>query len=104
MSYFASKVDNRICSSILPVEFSLLIQMYVPDTFLSKKIVCLKKFRIFMGIKPNTPNSYNELIWTHFFGSFFSFTLEIRLQNHFLLCFLTGGEGKGESLTRGLIK
>lgn len=60
MSCFASKVDNCIYSSILPVEFSLLIQMYVPDTFLSKKIVCLKEFYIFMDIKLSTPNSYNE--------------------------------------------
>lgn len=59
MSYFASKVDNHIYSSILPVEFSLLTQIYIPDTFLAKKIECLKKLYILGEIKPSAPNSYN---------------------------------------------
>lgn len=60
MSCFASKVDSCIYSSILPVEFSLLTQIYVPDIFFAEKIVCLEKLYVFMDIKPSAPNRYNE--------------------------------------------
>jgi len=39
-----------------------------------------------------------------FIVCFFSFTLETRLQNHFLLSFFHWGEGEGRSLTGELIK